>query len=618
MTGTIDPTSLFYTSNSITLHLDGYEASGSGDPIWFRVLPNRNWNAGEEVVLKVWTDKAVYKKEISLSSDLEFPNGGLTKIGVNVAGFIAEPLAVPTLWDFESDVDDWTFLDEDGDGNIWNLHDASQYALSGDYFLISESYINDYGPLTPDNWAITPTIQLTEGNYLSFWVRAQDPSYQNEHYAVYIHENSPYAEPVELLAETIFPDGEYVEIDNSYQHCIIQIPAEFDNKIVCIAFRHFNCTDWFWLDIDDVSVTEVYPYTPPTASYDDYLGDWVTSAENVYSITANEDGVSYFVTGFSGQVYPVEAFFEGNTLVIYDQVVYSDGSNEVAIQGLYPDGDYLSWNDYPVEGENRALLVAVYDDEQDILKINPKNSYTHYIWLNYVDQEYDSYGAYSTFPDVLVPYVPEPIVTIFSDGFENGLAGWTLFDADGDGNNWQLASSSTTAPHSGDYCLEGDSYISGTGALDPDNYAFTPAIELPTDECYLRYWVSSYSDSWPEHYAVYITMAEPAASIDNCSLLYDGSSGDSEFEKIELAIPTEYAGQTVYICFRHFESSDNWRMYLDDVSIIQKLDDTPVPAPKPKVAPKSFGGKYSLPELRKDRRPAHRGIPIPGLNKTRK
>ena len=113
-------------------------------------------------------------------------------------------------------------------------------------------------------------------------------------------------------------------------------------------------------------------------------------------------------------------------------------------------------------------------------------------------------------------------------------------------------------------------------------------------------------------------MAEPAASIDNCSLLYDGSSGDSEFEKIELAIPTEYAGQTVYICFRHFESRDNWRMYLDDVSIIQKLDDTPVPAPKPKVAPKSFGGKYSLPELRKDRRPAHRGIPIPGLNKTRK
>ena len=618
LTGTVDPTSLFYTSNSITLYLDEYESSGSGDPIWFRVLPARNWGAGEEISVEVLTDKDIYKKDITLTSNLEFPDGGLTKLGVDISSSALPPVAVPCLWDFETGADDWNFIDADGDGNNWALWSSSNNNVhSGDYCLVSESYINDYGALTPDNWAFTPKIQLTEGNYLSFWVAAQDLNYSSEHYAVYIAKGSPTGELSELIAETEYPNGDYVETaQDGYQHHIIQIPAEFDNEIVCIGFRHFNCTDWFRFNVDDVSVTEEYPYKPPTASYDDYLGDWVTDNENVYSISVNEDGVSYFVSGFSGQDYPVEAFFEGNTLVIYDQVVYSDGSNEVALQGLYPSGGYLEWYDYPV-GEDRILIVAVYDEEQDVLNILPRNSYSYFIWLNYIDQVYNSYGTYATLPDVLYPYVPEPVVEIFKDGFENGLDGWTLFDADGDGHNWELLETSEYS-HSGNYCLEGDSYISGTGALDPDNYAYTPAITL-TSNNYLRFWVLSYSGSWPEHYGIYITTSAPAASIDDCELIYEGTSGDGAYEKVEVAIPSAYDGQTVYICFRHFDSRDNWRFFLDDILVVESLDDpSGSPAPAPRVAPKSFGGKYGLPIMRKDRRPAHTGIPVPGLTEIKK
>ncbi len=619
LTGTIDPTSQYLISNSITLHLDEYESSGSGDPIWFRVLPVRNWGAGEEICVEVWTDKDIYKKEITLTSNLEFPDGGLTKLGVDISSSALPPVAVPCLWDFESGTADyWTFIDNDGDGNNWSVWSSQASNVhSGDYCLVSESYINDFGALTPDNWAFTPKIQLTEGNYLSFWVAAQDLNYPSEHYAVYIAKGSPAGEITELIPETEYPGGDYVETgDDGYQHHIIQIPAEFDNEIVCIGFRHFNCTDWFRFNVDDVSVTEENPYVPPTASYEDFLGYWATSTEEVFSITEKEDGVSYNVSGFRDQDYPVEALFEGNTLVIYDQVVYSDGSNEVALQGLYPSDGYLNWYDYPV-GEDRILIVAVYDEEQDVLNIMPKNSYTHFIWLNYIDQQFDSYGTYATLPDVLYPYVPESTIEHFRDGFENGLDGWTLFDADGDGHNWELLETSQYS-HSGNYCLEGDSYISGTGALDPDNYAYTPAITL-TSNNYLRFWVLSYSGSWPEHFGVFITTSAPAASIDDCEQIYDGTSGDGEYEKVEVAIPSAYDGQTVYICFRHFDSSDNWRFFLDDILVFESLDDpSGSPAPAPKVAPKSFGGKYSLPIMRKDRRPVRKGIPVPGLTEIKK
>ena len=608
ITGFIDPESAFYLNNSITLYLDDYASSGSGDPIWFRVLPKRDWGAGEECSIEVRTDKETYKKEFTLTSALKFPDGGLTKLGVDISSSAVPPVAVPCLWDFESGADFWTFIDSDGDGNIWELSGSTGTSTnSGDYILRSESYINDYGALTPDNWAFTPKIQLTEGNYLSFWVTAQDLNWAAEHYAVYIAKGSPWGELTELVPETEYPGGDYVETgENGYQHHVVQIPAEFDNEIVCIGFRHFNCTDCFWLNIDDVSVTEENPYTPPAASFEDYLGYWATSSEEVFSVTEKENGVSYFVSGFKGQEYPVEAVFEGNTLVIYEQVVYSSGSDEIALQGLYPSDGYLYWYGYPV-GADRRLLVAVYDQDQDVLNILPKNSFTYHIWTNYVDQTYSSYGTYAELPDVLYPYVPEPITVLFSDGFEDGLDGWTLFDADGDGNNWQLYNTSQYA-HSGEYCLEGDSYLNG--ALDPDNYAYTPAITL-TSNNYLRYWVSSYSDSWPEHYSVYITTSAPAASIDNCELLFDGSAGNTDYEKVEVAIPSAYDGKTVYICFRHFNSSNNWRFFVDDISVVEKLDDSSAsPAPAPKFTPKSFSGKYSLPIMRKDRRPAKVGIPI--------
>lgn len=500
-----------------------------------------------------------------------------------------EPFDVPVLWDFETEIEGWTFVDADGDGYNWQQRTAK--TVSGSYALISESYNNDaQSALTPDNWAFTPPVLLTQGNYLSFWVRGQDASYANETYAVYIAKGSPEGETTVLVPESTFPNGEYVELasDGYYQHCVVQIPAEFDNEVVCIGFRHFNCTDMFWLDIDDVSITEENPYTPPTATYEDYLGEWAAGTK-VYTISQKVAGESYSIEGIIGQEYPVEAVFENHHLVLYEQVVNTDGENELILQG---SNGYVP--SYPTT--SKAIFSALYDEEQNAIAVTPTGDFVMFIWMNYASQTYVSYGAYGSLPEELVPYVPveDPNTYIYLDDFENGFDAWTLFDVDGDGYNWYTGSFSGNDPHSGSYGFISRSWYSS--ALTPDNYAFTPAIQITANN-YLSFWVTANQDYCEEHYAVYITTDAPTAdNLGACAVLIEereypeGTPAESlsnGFQHFIVPIPATYEGQTVYIGFRHFNCSDCDYLMLDDVAVIEG---EPVllgaPAAAPAKAPK--------------------------------
>ncbi|MBO4263903.1 MAG: Ig-like domain-containing protein [Bacteroidales bacterium] len=183
--------------------------------------------------------------------------------------------------DFEdiSTLGEWSVFDADGDGNAW-LYDneGSWFAHSGTGVLTSASWDFDLGALTPDNWLFTPGIPLTNGtNYLSFWVCGQDPDYCAEHYGAFITDEAPTPENlgscVPLMEET-FPEGApYAEEtvtsedgDALYQQFVIEIPASFSGKTVYIGFRHFDCTDNFYLNLDDVAVLSEAPASQKAAA----------------------------------------------------------------------------------------------------------------------------------------------------------------------------------------------------------------------------------------------------------------------------------------------------------------------------------------------------------------
>ena len=165
----------------------------------------------------------------------------------------------PYTMGFESsdDMSCWTIIDNDNDGYSWEYGtQGADYAHSGSGFFMSSSYINNVGALTPDNWLITPKLQLSAGNnYLLTWYDgATDPDYYAEHYAAYVSttgnsvNNFTTSTPV---FQTTLTTAQYT------QHTVNL--SAYAGQEIYIAFRHYNSTDVFLLTLDDISITESAP-----------------------------------------------------------------------------------------------------------------------------------------------------------------------------------------------------------------------------------------------------------------------------------------------------------------------------------------------------------------------
>ena len=162
--------------------------------------------------------------------------------------------------------------------------------------------------------------------------------------------------------------------------------------------------------------------------------------------------------------------------------------------------------------------------------------------------------------------------TNFHEGFESGIPStWTNIDSDNDGYNWVRASvllaGETISPHDGTDFVCSQSYDENDGDLTPDNWLVTPAITVGTAEV-LTYYVAIYDSSYAaEHYGVYISTTSPT-NISSFTLLHQETLQSQNIDWTERTIDlSAYAGQTVYIAFRHFNCNDEYYLFLDDVTV---------------------------------------------------
>jgi len=149
----------------------------------------------------------------------------------------------------------WTAVDADGDGYNWG--DAVEYGgfQGHDGLSISSaSYVNNVGALTPDNWLITPAVNLVGNSTLTFWIAAQDASYPAEHYGVYVSTTGTSPDNFTLLFEETMNANGGPRDQGTWKQKSANLSA-YTGQTVYIAFRHFNCTDAFWLDLDDVEIS---------------------------------------------------------------------------------------------------------------------------------------------------------------------------------------------------------------------------------------------------------------------------------------------------------------------------------------------------------------------------
>ena len=184
--------------------------------------------------------------------------------------------------DFEDDPQGWSFLDVDGDGYVFGIYAAGGMDPTGSVntagtnaSLTSFSYINDYGALTPDNYAFMPLTKILPGARMEFYAAGFDPNYPAETFGVVVA--SADGMDINMLQQwtTSHPYAKY-SIDLS----------GYAGENVFVGFRHFSAEAAYALCIDNITVTNAV---------------WAgTVSETMrYNIYRSFDGVNYNLIGYA-------------------------------------------------------------------------------------------------------------------------------------------------------------------------------------------------------------------------------------------------------------------------------------------------------------------------------
>ena len=154
--------------------------------------------------------------------------------------------------------------------------------------------------------------------------------------------------------------------------------------------------------------------------------------------------------------------------------------------------------------------------------------------------------------------------------FESGMGGWSVIDADNDGENWGISdgtSEGVSNAHSGTHFISSWSYDMGGSydALDPDNWLVSPAITVDGTQA-LSFWVIHNCSSYPDKYSVYVaTDSTTTAFLATTPIHTQTLSGGNTWTEVLLPL-SGYTG-TIYIAFRHYDSEDNCGIYIDDIRV---------------------------------------------------
>jgi hypothetical protein len=185
--------------------------------------------------------------------------------------------------------------------------------------------------------------------------------------------------------------------------------------------------------------------------------------------------------------------------------------------------------------------------------------------------------------------------TIWEEDFEGETVGdnvgedtdipatWLSYDVDGDGFNWGLTNPANFTQPFGDIYTTGNfitsaSYITvgaggngGQGALSPNNILVTPLISIPVGATAVdfTYLVGSGTDPdfFSETYSVTVTTSSAEVDILAATPVLTTTLAFQGAEEVTIDI-TAFAGQDVYIAFRHHDTSDQWLIGLDNLRVI--------------------------------------------------
>ncbi len=464
------------------------------------------------------TEGGPHEGTIILSSE------GVESVEINLQGSSIDcSLAneLPYVENFDTDITCWRIIDANGDEISWTL-DGYTNNHKFTCYTYSNTASNDY--------LISEPINISEaGEYVVMFDYSAMSSYAPEKMKVFIG-TAPTID--EMTAEVVdLTEIVNEEYENSSNNVTITTPGTY-----YLGFKAYSDAYSYGIFIDNISVIEA-PTRPEIALTS------ISPAENTVFTTTTSFEISGIVTNY------------GIPLTSYT-VSYSINDGEAVSQTVenlniaYGETNTFTFSDISLTTPGNYTIEVTVSNPNGTTDIADDNSLSTVVSIISCD----------------IPITSFP----FSENFDNGINScWTIIDQDGDGNNWVYGESPYFMGNNESAgCVYSESYSLNYGnPLNPKNWLITPAMTLPQNaDCDLSFYVAAhdYTD-FEEHYGIYVstTTTDPSAF----NLLFEETLEDDNSWRQRTVDLDSYAGQTIYIAFRHFDCTNMYALLIDDVTV---------------------------------------------------
>ena len=175
----------------------------------------------------------------------------------------------------------------------------------------------------------------------------------------------------------------------------------------------------------------------------------------------------------------------------------------------------------------------------------------------------NAYGSYTSEADVDV--IECNAITNIPWNYDftanQGIDGcWTNLNADGDDYGW-VYYGSNYGMLSFSYWTDGATWQE---SYDPDNWLITPRITLPQGASYFNYTYMNIHPNYPDHFGIFVSTT--GLNPSDFTMVSEVNPTDTNWHVMNVDL-SRYAGQTVFIAIRHFDSYDNYGIFVSNVSV---------------------------------------------------
>lgn len=230
----------------------------------------------------------------------------------------------------------------------------------------------------------------------------------------------------------------------------------------------------------------------------------------------------------------------------------------------------LSWTDannsgatYSIFADNGNVVATnVTGTSYTITGLTPATTYTFGVITNCSADNTSNVVTISATTECLSTAINLPFTETFATTSATRNC-WTIIDGDGDGFAWSTLLEGTEIE-----AMTSLSYDNATyNALTPNNWLISPKLHTNAGATITLGWTVESAPSYPaEHYGVYVSTTTTDTTSFTLINEWTLTSGTATPMNVDLST---YAGQDIYIAFRHFNCTDMYVLVIDDVNLFE-------------------------------------------------